>query len=144
MSKEAQRKFLLDLAELLERPVVIITKDGKTFEGLLSGFDHPSLNISLLDVKVSDKTYPKVIIKGDVIAEIIAKEKPLFDAREFARILERYFPNLVKVYEETGIVVIGEKIKVTEKGVEGVGPIADRVRKLFNDYIESKEKELQT
>lgn len=144
MSKEAQRKFLLDLAELLERPVVIITKDGKTFEGVLSGFDHPSLNISLLDVKVSDKTYPKVIIKGDVIAEIIAKEKPLFDAREFARILERYFPNLVKVYEETGIVVIGEKIKVTEKGVEGVGPIADRVRKLFNDYIESKEKELQT
>jgi len=144
LSKEAQRKFLLDLAELLERPVVIITKDGKTFEGVLSGFDHPSLNISLLDVKVSDKTYPKVIIKGDVIAEIIAKEKPLFDAREFARILERYFPNLVKVYEETGIVVIGEKIKVTEKGVEGVGPIADRVRKLFNDYIESKEKELQT
>ncbi len=144
MSKEAQRKFLLDLAELLERPVVIITKDGKTFEGVLSGFDHPSLNISLLDVKVSNKTYPKVIIKGDVIAEIIAKEKPLFDAREFARILERYFPNLVKVYEETGIVVIGEKIKVTEKGVEGVGPIADRVRKLFNDYIESKEKELQT
>jgi len=144
LSKEAQRKFLLDLAELLERPVVIITKDGKTFEGVLSGFDHPSLNISLLDVKVSNKTYPKVIIKGDVIAEIIAKEKPLFDAREFARILERYFPNLVKVYEETGIVVIGEKIKVTEKGVEGVGPIADRVRKLFNDYIESKEKELQT
>lgn len=143
MSKEAQRKFLLDLAELLERSVVIVTKDGKVFEGVLSGFDHPSLNVSLLDVKVSDKTYPKVIIKGDVIAEIIAKEKPLFDAREFAKILERYFPNLVKVYEETGIVVIGEKIKVTEKGVEGVGPIADRVRKLFNDYIESKEKELK-
>ncbi len=144
MSKEAQRKFLLDLAGLLERAVIIVTKDGKVFEGTLSGFDHPSLNVSLVDVKVSDKTYPKVIIRGDMIAEIIAKEKPLFDAKEFARILERYFPNLVKVHEEAGIVVIGEKIKVSEKGVEGVGPIADRVRKLFNDYIESKEKEVSS
>jgi len=132
----------MDLAELLDRKVLVITRDGKTFEGKLSGFDHPSLNISLVDVRVGENTYPKVIVKGDVIAEIIAKEKPLFDAKEFAEILKRYFPNLVKVHEEAGIVMVGDRIRISEKGVEGVGPIADRVRKLFNDYIESKESEL--
>ncbi len=142
MSSTALRRFLMDLAELLERKVLVITKDGKTFEGKLSGFDHPSLNVSLVEVKVGDETYPKVIIRGDVIAEIVAKEKPLFDAREFAEILKKYFPNLVKVHEEAGVVMVGDRIRITEKGVEGVGPIADRVRKLFNDYIESKESEL--
>ncbi len=142
MSSTAQRRFLMDLAELLDRKVLVITRDGKTFEGKLSGFDHPSLNISLVDVRVGENTYPKVIVKGDVIAEIIAKEKPLFDAKEFAEILKRYFPNLVKVHEEAGIVMVGDRIRISEKGVEGVGPIADRVRKLFNDYIESKESEL--
>jgi len=132
----------MDLAELLDRKVLVVTRDGKTFEGKLSGFDHPSLNISLVEVKVGDETYPKVIIRGDVIAEIIAKEKPLFDAREFAEILKKYFPNLVKVHEEAGVVIVGDRVRITEKGVEGVGPIADRVRKLFNDYIESKESEL--
>ena len=142
MSSTALRRFLMDLAELLDRKVLVITRDGKTFEGKLSGFDHPSLNISLVEVKAGDETYPKVIIRGDVIAEIIAKEKPLFDAREFAEILKKYFPNLVKVHEEAGVVMVGDRIRITEKGVEGVGPIADRVRKLFNDYIESKESEL--
>ncbi len=142
MSSTAQRRFLMDLAELLDRKVLVITRDGKTFEGKLSGFDHPSLNVSLIDVRVGENTYPKVIVKGDVIAEIIAKEKPLFDAKEFAEILKRYFPNLVKVHEEAGIVMVGDRIRISEKGVEGVGPIADRVRKLFNDYIESKESEL--
>jgi len=142
MSGTAQRRFLMDLAELLDRKVLVVTRDGKTFEGKLSGFDHPSLNISLVEVKVGDETYPKVIIRGDVIAEIIAKEKPLFDAREFAEILKKYFPNLVKVHEEAGVVIVGDRVRITEKGVEGVGPIADRVRKLFNDYIESKESEL--
>lgn len=141
MSGTAQRRFLMDLAELLDKNVMVITKDGKTFEGTLSGFDHPSLNISLINVKISNEFYPKVIIKGDTIAEIITKERPLFDVKEFARILERYFPNLVKVHDKAGIIMIGDKIKVSEKGVEGVGPIADRIRKLFNEYIESKESE---
>jgi len=29
-----------------------------------------------------------------------------------------------------------DKIRVTEKGVEGSGPMAERVKDIFNDFIE--------
>ena len=144
MSVPAQRKLLMELTSLLDKRVVVRTTYGRTFEGVLTGFDHPSLNLSLSDVKTGDNEhFYKVIIRGDVVAEILAREEPLFNVKEFAELLERYFPNLVKVYEETGIIMVSERVKVTENGVEGVGPIAERVRRLFEEYIEERKAKLK-
>jgi len=142
MSSAAQRKLIMELNSLLDKTVIVVTTDGKVFEGTLSGFDHPTLNLSLVNVKVGNEFYPKVIIKGDVVAEIMSKEEPIFKIEEFARILEEYFPNMVKVYGEAGVITVSDRIRITEKGVEGTGPIAERIRRIFNEYIEERKRKL--
>jgi hypothetical protein len=46
----------------------------------------------------------------------------------------------IKVYEEAGIVTILDKIKVSENGVEGSGPLAQKVYDIYNSYVEKKKK----
>jgi hypothetical protein len=43
---------------------------------------------------------------------------------------------MVKLYEDKGFIWVMEKIKVTEKGVvEGAGPAAERVQKVFEQFV---------
>ena len=47
---------------------------------------------------------------------------------------------MVRLYEDKGFIWVMDKIKVTEKGVvEGTGPAAERVQKVFGQFTsESK------
>ncbi len=138
----ATRRLIVELTELLDKKVIVITASGRSYEGLLKGFDHPSLNIVLVNaLDDKGKKYPKVVISGTQVSEILGVEVPLFDPKEFARIVEPYFPKLVRVHEDIGAVIIAERIKVTENGVEGSGPLAEKVRSLFEEYMERKRKE---
>jgi LSM domain. len=132
---------------MLDKPVTVRLVDGKSYYGTLSGFDLPSLVISLTNAKDnSNNSYYKVVLNGNIIAEIIVKSAPIFDPKEFGETVEKAMslrPGDVKVYEEAGVVTIMDKIKVTEAGVEGSGPLAQRVYDVFNEYIERKRKELQ-
>ena len=73
------------------------------------------------------------------MSQILAIEKP-FDLRALSERLEKVFPTLVKLYEDKGFIWVMEKIKVTEKGViEGSGPAAERVQKVYAQFMsESK------
>jgi hypothetical protein len=43
---------------------------------------------------------------------------------------------MVRLYEDKGFIWVMDKIKVTEKGVvEGTGPAAERVQKVYNQFI---------
>jgi hypothetical protein len=43
---------------------------------------------------------------------------------------------MVKLYEDKGFIWVMEKVKVTEKGVvEGSGPAAERVQKVYEQFI---------
>ena len=56
--------------------------------------------------------------------------------RALADRLEKVFPTLVKLYEDKGFIWVMDKIKVTEKGVvEGSGPAAERVQKVFSQFM---------
>lgn len=100
--------------------------------------------VSLLNAKDNDNNmYYKVIINGNMITEILVKSAPLFDPREFADVITKEL-NLrttdIKVYEEAGVVTILDRVKVTENGVEGSGPLAQKVYDIFNSYIDKKKK----
>ena len=42
---------------------------------------------------------------------------------------------MIRLYEDKGFIWVMEKIKVTEKGVvEGSGPIAERVQRVYNIF----------
>ena len=81
-----------------------------------------------------------MFLNGSVLAQIFTIEKP-FDLKALSERLEKVFPTMVKLYEDKGFIWVMEKIKVTEKGVvEGSGPIAERVQRVYNLF----NKELTT
>lgn len=132
----SQRRFLTEVGALVDKVVSVVTVDGKSFMGSLVGVDPDSLNLCLAEAK-DDKgrVVHRVVLNGSVVAQILAVEKP-FDLRALAERLEKVFPTLVKLYEDKGFIWVMEKIKVTEKGVvEGSGPAAERVQKVFSQFM---------
>ena len=47
----------------------------------------------------------------------------------------------VKLFEDARIIQVLNKVKVSEKGVDGTGPVADRVRAVFDEFMASLEEE---
>ena len=65
-------------------------------------------------------------------------EKP-FDLKALSERLEKVFPTMIKLYEDQGFIWVMDKIKLTEKGVvEGSGPAAERVQKIFDLFLKEK------
>jgi small nuclear ribonucleoprotein (snRNP)-like protein len=132
----SQRRFFTEVGALVDKVVSVVTVDGKSYMGSLVGLDPDSLNLCLAEAK-DDKgrVVHRVVLNGSVVAQILAVEKP-FDLRALADRLEKVFPTLVKLYEDKGFIWVMEKIKVTEKGVvEGSGPAAERVQKVFSQFM---------
>jgi small nuclear ribonucleoprotein (snRNP)-like protein len=131
----AKRKFVGEIGMLLDKTVMVITTDGKKYTGTLSGIDPDTLSLSLSDAKdEKGAIIDKVFLNGSTLGQILTIEKP-FDLKALSERLEKVFPTMVKLYEDKGFIWVMEKIKVTEKGViEGSGPIAERVNRVYNMF----------
>jgi small nuclear ribonucleoprotein (snRNP)-like protein len=141
MSSISDRKFMEELSLLLQKNVVVKIDSGKSFSGTLSGVDTRSMSLCLSDAKdESGKIVPKLFLMGGSISEIMGIEKP-FDLRSLADRLERVFPRMVKVVEEAGVIVVMEKIRLSEKGIiEGSGPAAERVQRVYDEFMKEATK----
>jgi small nuclear ribonucleoprotein (snRNP)-like protein len=131
----AKRKFVGEIGMLLDKTVMVITTDGKKYTGTLSGIDPDTLSLSLSDAKDEKGAITdKVFLNGSTLGQILTIEKP-FDLKALSDRLEKVFPTMVKLYGDKGFIWVMEKIKVTEKGViEGSGPIAERVNRVYNMF----------
>jgi hypothetical protein len=116
--------------------VTVATVNGKSYSGTLVGINPDNMNLCLSEAKdEKGQTLHRVVLNGGIIAKIFAIEKP-FDLKALAERLEKVFPTMVKLYEDKGFIWVMEKIKVTEKGVvEGAGPAAERVQKVFEQFV---------
>jgi small nuclear ribonucleoprotein (snRNP)-like protein len=132
----AQRKFFTEVAALVDKTVIVATTAGKTYNGRLVGVNPDTLSLCLAEAKDEEgKTLHRVFFNGNVVAQILSVEKP-FDIKALADRLEKVFPTMVKLYEDKGFVWVMERVKVTEKGVvEGTGPAAERVQKVYEQFI---------
>ena len=132
----AERKFFSEVSTLVDKHVRVITTDGKTFDGTLLGVNPETLSLCLSEAKnEKGAVMHRVILNGNVVAEVFAVEKP-FDLKALADRLEKVFPKFVKLYEDQGFIMVMEKIKVTEKGVEtGSGPAAERVVRVYDQFL---------
>jgi len=142
MSSLPDRKFMEEITSLLQKSVTIISTDGKNYTGILSGVDSHSLNVCLTDAKdEAGKVFHKFFLNGDRVAQIFSSEKP-FNLQALALRLERVFPRMIKVNEGAGIIVVMDRIRVSEKGlVEGTGPAAERVQKVYDEFIRDQTQE---
>ncbi|OFX18145.1 hypothetical protein A3K71_00665 [archaeon RBG_16_50_20] len=136
MSSLPDRRFMEEITSLLQKAVAVSTTDGKNYTGILSGVDSHTLNICLTDAKdESGKLLHKLFLNGAKVAQIFSSEKP-FNLQALADRLDRVFPRMVKVSEGAGVIVVMDRIRVSEKGIlEGAGPAAERVQKVYDEFI---------
>jgi len=132
----AQRKLFGEVAALVDKTVVVVTMDGKEFSGTVVGINPETLSLCLADAKdEKGRTLHRAFLNGNVVAQIYAVEKP-FNLKALAERLEKVFPTMVRLYEDKGFIWVMEKVKVTEKGVvEGTGPAAERVQKVYDLFL---------
>ena len=133
----AERKLFTELGALLDKPVRVVTTDSKAFDGTLVGVNPENLSLCLAHARdEKGVTMHRAFLNGNIVAEVFAIEKP-FDLRALADRLEKVFPRFVKLYEDQGFIMVMEKIRVTEKGVETgtSGPAAERVQKVYEQFI---------
>ena len=132
----AQRKFFTEIAALADKTVAVITTTGKTFNGTLLGINPDNMSLCIADAKdESGHLSHRMFLNGNVVAQISSAEKP-FDLKALAGRLEKVFPTMVKLYEDKGFIWVMDKVKLTEKGVvEGAGPAADRVQRVYEQFM---------
>ena len=132
----AQRKYFTDVAALADKIVAVVTINGKTFNGTLVGINPDNLSLTLADVKdETGKMLNRLVLNGSAVMSIANAEKP-FDLKSLAGRLEKVFPTMVKLYEDQGFIWVMDKVKLTERGVvEGAGPAADRVQKVYELFM---------
>lgn len=138
----AQRRYFTEVSALADRHVMVSTSTGKTFSGTLIGINPDNLSLCLAGAKDDEgKALHRVFLNGSIVAQIFSVEKP-FDLKALADRLEKVFPTMVKLYEDKGFIWVMDKVKLTEKGVvEGSGPAAERVQKVYDQFMgEAKGK----
>jgi len=134
---EANKRFVAELNNVIGREVQVVLSNGEVYRGILHAVD-TQLNIVLSNaVGKTGEKYDRVFIMYRYIIHIASIERRI-DLREFAKYAEKVFPGMVKYVEETNTVLIGDKVRVSEIGVEGVGPVAERAKRLFEEYLKSK------
>jgi small nuclear ribonucleoprotein (snRNP)-like protein len=137
MSAVLFRKFGEETVQFLGKKVSVETSDQKIYNGTLTGIDD-KLDI-VLDHVESVGTL-KVIINGSFIKEIKLMEKP-FDFKALSDRIARVFPGLVKIREDVGAIIVMDKIKVTQTGVEeGSGLAADRVKAIYDEFMKETKR----
>lgn len=132
----AQRKYFTEVAALAEKTVAVTTTTGRTFNGTLVGINPDNLSLTLADVKdETGKLLNRLVLNGSIVMSISSAEKP-FDLKALAQRLEKVFPTMVKLYEDKGFIWVMDKVKLTERGiVEGSGPAAERVQRVYEQFI---------
>lgn len=132
----AQRKYFTEISALADKNVNIVTSNGKRFSGVLIGINPDNLSLCLSDAKDEEgKVMHRIFLNGSTVAQIFTVEKP-FDLKALAERLEKVFPTMVRLYDDKGFIWVMDKVKITEKGVvEGSGPAAERVQKVYEQFM---------
>jgi small nuclear ribonucleoprotein (snRNP)-like protein len=120
----------------MDKNVIVSTTTEKTFSGTLIGINPDTLSLCLGEAKDQEgKILHRVFLNGNIVAQILSVEKP-FNIKALADRLEKVFPTMVRLYEDKGFIWVMDKVKATEKGVvEGTGPAAERVQKVYEQFI---------
>jgi len=141
MANVGRRMFFDVFSKLLNKIVTTVTVDGKTYTGNLEGYDPESMSICLTNAKdEKGVTIPQIFFIGNTISQIYATEKP-FDLMALADRLERIFPRMVKLYDDIGIIVVMDRVRINADGLlEGSGPIAERALRVYNEFIKEVGK----
>src|SRR6476469_7510034 len=136
MAAIISRKFAEESIQFLGKKVSIETSDNKNYSGVLIGL---SEKFDLILNDVDSQQIQKLMVNGSFVKEIKLLERP-FDLKTLADRLSRIFPGLVKIREDIGAIIVMDKIKVTESGIEeGSGLAASRVKAIYDEFLKESK-----
>ena len=136
MTAIISRKFAEESIQFLGKKVSIETSDNKNYSGILVGL---SEKFDLILNDVDSQQIQKMMINGLFVKEIKLLERP-FDLKALADRLSRIFPGLVKIRDDVGAIIVMDKIKVTESGLEeGSGLAASRVKAIYEEFLKESK-----
>ena len=137
MSALTIRKFYEEILQFVGKKVSIETSYDKNYNGTLSAVDE---RLDTVLENVEGQGILRIVINGSFVKEIKLLEKP-FDLKGLADRLSRVFPGLVKIREDVNAIIVMDKIKVTEHGIEeGTGLVADRVKSIYEEFMREFRK----
>jgi small nuclear ribonucleoprotein (snRNP)-like protein len=137
MSVLTMRKFYEEILHFVGKKVSIETSYDKHYNGTLSAIDE---RLDTVLENVEGQGILRIVINGSFVKEIKLLEKP-FDLKGLADRLSRVFPGLVKIREDVNAIIVMDKIKVTEHGIEeGTGLAADRVKSIYEEFMREFKK----
>lgn len=135
MAATLSKKFSDEFAIMLDKQIRVNTSNGRNFEGKLISYNPNDYSIWLAEAKNDrGELFPKIFIAGSTISTIEASEMGP-DFQKLVERLNRLFPNMVKYFREANVIVVMDRIRVSKDGVEGTGPAAERVQKVFEDFM---------
>jgi len=128
--------FTTEVSRLIGKKVVVITQSNEEFSGILASLDIDTFSVILNNVELKDgNRLPKIIINGREVKRIELK-KAIIDLKKLAERIERVFPKMVQYNEEAGVIIVMNRIRVTENGViEGSGLAAEKVNEIYNEFV---------
>ncbi|MDW0274316.1 MAG: Lsm family RNA-binding protein [Nitrososphaeraceae archaeon] len=137
MSALTIRKFYEEILQFVGKKVSIVTSYEKNYNGTLSAIDE---RLDTVLENVEGQGILRIVINGSFVKEIKLLEKP-FDLKGLSDRLSRVFPGLVKIREDVNAIIVMDKIKVTEHGIEeGTGLAADRVKSIYEEFMREFKK----
>jgi hypothetical protein len=137
MSALTIRKFYEEILQFVGKKVSIVTSYDKNYNGTLSAIDE---RLDTVLENLEGQGILRIVINGSFVKEIKLLEKP-FDLKGLADRLSRVFPGLVKIREDVNAIIVMDKIKVTEHGIEeGTGLAADRVKSIYEEFMREFKK----
>ncbi|MHA2362888.1 MAG: Lsm family RNA-binding protein [Candidatus Hodarchaeales archaeon] len=146
---QAKREYSREIQTFLRKRVSCTMENNKVWSGFLLAIAVETSGFVVLgkatlhdEEKSIIQSVHKVFININEVSQIVIEEAP-FDLVGLTSELEKVFrqPGHVKFYEESGLIVVLDRVRVTEKGVEGAGPVADRVRAIYERFKTDIEKE---
>ncbi|MCS7125815.1 MAG: Lsm family RNA-binding protein [Aigarchaeota archaeon] len=136
MSAIASKRFSDEFSSLLDKQIRVNLVTGGSLEGRLSAYNPTDYSLWLSDVKeVSGKHIPKIFISGRSIMSIeVIEAGPSLE--KLAEKINKVFPNMVRYIREADVILVMDRIRVTKDGVvEGSGPAAEKVQKIYEEWL---------
>ncbi len=135
----ATSAFQRELNHMINEEVIVELRSGPKVRGILKAILPETLSIVLGDVSVGGDRFASIVYSGNSISAIYLK-KVKIDLDELREMLEKVFPRMVMYRRDQGVIIVMNKVRVTENGVEGErGPVYDRVKKIYNEFMAKKK-----
>ena len=137
MSVNLLKNYKSELNVFAGKHVIVQTTTGKKIKGVLIGINTDDMSIILGDAVADNQNHHRIFLSGSTVAEMYLGEAP-FNIQGLKTELEKVFKKSgVRYFEDTQTILVMDRYRVTEEGVEGEGPVADRVRRIWSSYVDT-------